>query len=502
MIERHGSVILIAGGFVLLIAGVVAADSATRIALCALSAALVVLAVVLSRTEGQLKIGPAGIEANIRAAQREAISESRALSRTLLDSGLDLATVATGAKTLNDASDPDAVRRELQSLLDRLAEIDANQHPVGDVAPPEALLEAARGLMLGRDWNSAAVYLDRYIELAPNDWDAYFARAVARANTRGGRGSDLAALRAYNDAIALAPVDLEANLLARLLSYRGAMLKRLDRLVEAKADLDAAASIATQPYERADIDYNLACVYAMTGRRDEAFEKIRALHSTDFINVIRANAERYFAQLLDDPEFQELAAWCKPRGHSGAGAPRTSGDFSWVRESSYPRRPAGLSAQALERRTCLEPTIGGNPRRSTAPNTAQALGSPAIAFLSAGFLHRTQEVADRRASSNGDARIRAYRRRYRRIMALVPSGRRSRPLPDAPRNEETPRYAGLLNEGERRDSNPRPPGPQPGALPTELRPPRTGSSVDGCPRGNCAGVGQSSSRRSTHHHGP
>src|ERR1700710_2218691 len=26
--------------------------------------------------------------------------------------------------------------------------------------------------------------------------------------------------------------------------------------------------------------------------------------------------------------------------------------------------------------------------------------------------------------------------------------------------------------GERRDSNPRPPGPQPGALPTELRPPR------------------------------
>src|SRR3954447_20873409 len=30
-----------------------------------------------------------------------------------------------------------------------------------------------------------------------------------------------------------------------------------------------------------------------------------------------------------------------------------------------------------------------------------------------------------------------------------------------------------LYEGERRDSNPRPPGPQPGALPTELRPPRS-----------------------------
>ncbi len=36
------------------------------------------------------------------------------------------------------------------------------------------------------------------------------------------------------------------------------------------------------------------------------------------------------------------------------------------------------------------------------------------------------------------------------------------------------RRAGLISrpEGERRDSNPRPPGPQPGALPTELRPPR------------------------------
>src|SRR3954470_7651374 len=32
--------------------------------------------------------------------------------------------------------------------------------------------------------------------------------------------------------------------------------------------------------------------------------------------------------------------------------------------------------------------------------------------------------------------------------------------------------------GERRDSNPRPPGPQPGALPTELRPPGQKSSVD------------------------
>ena len=39
------------------------------------------------------------------------------------------------------------------------------------------------------------------------------------------------------------------------------------------------------------------------------------------------------------------------------------------------------------------------------------------------------------------------------------------------RTPESPRQQGF-REGERRDSNPRPPGPQPGALPTELRPPR------------------------------
>jgi hypothetical protein len=36
---------------------------------------------------------------------------------------------------------------------------------------------------------------------------------------------------------------------------------------------------------------------------------------------------------------------------------------------------------------------------------------------------------------------------------------------------------GLFLRGERRDSNPRPPGPQPGALPTELRPPSAAGSL-------------------------
>ena len=61
-----------------------------------------------------------------------------------------------------------------------------------------------------------------------------------------------------------------------------------------------------------------------------------------------------------------------------------------------------------------------------------------------------------------------------------PSGKEFRTLvpawylfapPEPPANRHKLASCRDFNEGERRDSNPRPPGPQPGALPTELRPP-------------------------------
>src|SRR3954451_4310138 len=46
------------------------------------------------------------------------------------------------------------------------------------------------------------------------------------------------------------------------------------------------------------------------------------------------------------------------------------------------------------------------------------------------------------------------------------------------------------NRGGGRDSNPRPPGPQPGALPTELRPPRVEHRIGGrAPRREIRGAG-------------
>ena len=67
-----------------------------------------------------------------------------------------------------------------------------------------------------------------------------------------------------------------------------------------------AKSMATAPYERRDVRYNLACVYAMTGRRTEALEMVKSLQGTEYIAVIRARRDSYFEALADDPEFLSL----------------------------------------------------------------------------------------------------------------------------------------------------------------------------------------------------
>lgn len=92
--------------------------------------------------------------------------------------------------------------------------------------------------------------VDQTLALAESiKWDDFYIRGVNLANSRGGDGKNLAALRAYNEAIALAPADLENNTRSRLHAYRGAILKRLGRLDEAEHDLALAQKWATATRE-------------------------------------------------------------------------------------------------------------------------------------------------------------------------------------------------------------------------------------------------------------
>jgi hypothetical protein len=71
-----------------------------------------------------------------------------------------------------------------------------------------------------------------------------------------------------------------------------------------------------------------------------------------------------------------------------------------------------------------------------------------------------------------DRKTPSYRRRQVSDFGARPAG-----FGALPRERPIVPFGGSFVRGERRDSNPRPPGPQPGALPTELRPPSAPPSL-------------------------
>ena len=171
--------------------------------------------------------------------------------------------------------------------------------------PPNAdwELSVAMGAMAAGSFADAAAHFDAYSKDGGESWQAHFSRGVAHANKRGGRESDLASLRAYNEAIALAPSDIEPNRQARLFSYRSGMLKRLGRLQEAEADVRMALSLATNEHEILDAHYNLACIHAMRGERQQMFAELAKLsHSKALIRAVAAHMDDYFYNYSEDPE--------------------------------------------------------------------------------------------------------------------------------------------------------------------------------------------------------
>lgn len=175
-----------------------------------------------------------------------------------------------------------------------------------DAVPSEALLESAKGLMVQHRWKAAARYFDEYVKHEDSDWQVHFSRGVAHANSRTGESSDISAVRAYSDALALAPPDADPNLIARLLTYRAAMNKRRGRLLEAEVDLALAESKATRRYEIVDLLYNKAAVFAMMSRKEESLEAIRRLKELGALQLVRPRVGSYFKSLSDDPEFLRI----------------------------------------------------------------------------------------------------------------------------------------------------------------------------------------------------
>lgn len=139
------------------------------------------------------------------------------------------------------------------------------------------------------------------------DWEDYYILAVNLANERGSADINLAALQAYSNAIAIAPLSLPSNVRSRLYAYRGAILKRLNRLEEAHQDLVLAQRWATEGREVEDAMYNMACVLAMGDTPREALPVLKDLLQRNFNWAEIARQKRhYFGKLFGDPEFKAL----------------------------------------------------------------------------------------------------------------------------------------------------------------------------------------------------
>lgn len=232
------------------------------------------------------------------------------LEEVLSGSGLTIETLATG-KSLQEAQE--SIQQSVEALIQKM---EAADKTIGGIGNPGWHLELAKGYMATRDWANAARHLDQYVASHPTDAGTQFSRGVAHANTLAGDAGNLAALRAYNEAIAFAPPGLEKNMLARYFVYRGAMLKRMNRLQEAESDLQLALPLASRDYEVYDIKYNLAAVYAMQGDRVRLLEIVNELRRRPReLAAIKSHLVDYFAKFAKDDEFLEII---NPNGESAA----------------------------------------------------------------------------------------------------------------------------------------------------------------------------------------
>ena len=241
-----------------------------------------------------------------KIALKEELDKAKSEMDALLKrEGIDLTNLTLGKRLSESAG---AVRetaevfiKEMEDKLVRFTKLSSGNQTDPD---PDWQLSLAMGAMAYGSSADAAAYFDSYSKADGLSWETNFTRGVAHANARGGFKSDLASLRAYNDAIALAPSTLEKNRKARLFAYRGAILKRLNRLEEAESDLEIALGLADAEFELTDIHYNLACVHAMHRDKERMVQELKKIGNNEtYINSVKAHREDYFRAFASDPDF-------------------------------------------------------------------------------------------------------------------------------------------------------------------------------------------------------
>lgn len=176
----------------------------------------------------------------------------------------------------------------------------------------KAQITLGLGYMAKGQWELAIEIFDRYIDKNIQEWEWHLYRASAHANSRLGKKNDLAALMGTSDAIALAGDKIDNKMRAMLFSYRAAMLKRLGRLKEANNDLVFALELSTNTDEHvlADIYYNYACIYGISGNIKSVLKYINLIKKLkdqeiqlSYLTKIKEHFDTYFKKLKTNRSF-------------------------------------------------------------------------------------------------------------------------------------------------------------------------------------------------------
>lgn len=133
-------------------------------------------------------------------------------------------------------------------------------------------LSLANAYAINEEWTKSAKQFEKVTKAKNTSWELYFSQGTAFANSRLGKESHLKAFQAYSSAIVFLPDEIEDNIKARLYIYKGAILKRLNRLIEAENNIKIGLEYATDEYEINDGLYNLSCVYAIQNEKDKYYE--------------------------------------------------------------------------------------------------------------------------------------------------------------------------------------------------------------------------------------
>lgn len=185
----------------------------------------------------------------------------------------------------------------IASENEELKPIDGNYH-----------LSLGNGYIISKDWEKAAYHLEYASKAFPTDPNIHFTRGVCYSNMRGGIDTDRKCIDAYSKAITyISNSDKETRNKAYI--YRGAMLKRIGKLDEAENDIKFGISQTKNKYFLADGTYNLACIYAMKGNKEQLYDTIKLLktkYNNSHMATIKYHLNDYFKDFKNDDPFNTL----------------------------------------------------------------------------------------------------------------------------------------------------------------------------------------------------